>query len=143
MAKEVCVFCGEVPGLFKESAVTVAGMPEFCCADCRKEAEGLSEEALCRRALQGGHAKYADRIQARLDLIVRSKQARPKCRYCGGDIKFDLMVPFQAPYRSGVMNFTFDVVPGHCTKCYRFDFFSPDMLQEDECIAYLYESDTN
>lgn len=142
MAKEVCIFCGETPGLFKDASIDVAGMPQICCVDCRKEVEGLGEGELCRRALLRGHAKYADRIQARLDLITRSEKARPKCRFCGGDIKFSVLVPFEAPHRPGVLNFTFDAVPGHCTKCYRFDFFSPEMLRDDECIAYLYEKDT-
>ena len=78
MANEnVCVFCGEKMGFFREMTITCAGYYLSCCKNCFKELKDLPEEELCRRALRLGLVQDTQALEARIELATKSEEQRP------------------------------------------------------------------
>ena len=139
-----CVLCGESLGMFRTSSLYLAGTRQCCCKTCAKEAETLSQEELCRRVLQSGHAAQPERLQARLEQFEQAQQLRPKCSACGTPMKFSEVVQLDCtPMMDSILCSTFDLLPAHCPACCKIDFYSPQLLEKDEQLAALYKLDTN
>lgn len=128
--------------MFREESIIVGKTRQTCCSNCAKEVKDLSELELCRLSLQRGYAQNREKIEARVQLITQAEQARPKCLRCGGRMKFAERITLDSsPMRDTVFSSTYALLPCKCTACFRMEFYSPEVLKNDEMIAYLYSQD--
>ena len=143
MAKEICVFCGEAPGVFRSDVVYCGSTAQVSCKTCAKEMAELSEEERCRRALKLGLAEYPDRIQERITLLTEAENHRPACLRCGAGLRFGFVQNLDnSPLRDGIFSETFDVLPAYCTNCGKIEFYHPGYARKDKFVEHLIKKDT-
>lgn len=145
MASEfTCVFCGETPSGFRREVIRVGNTTQWCCKSCNKAAADLSDEELCREVLRLGFAQEPEKVEAHLEFIAEAKQARPKCLRCGTPLKFRKIVYLdRTPFSNSILSNTFDLLPAGCPNCHKIEFYSPDLMEQDEKFLYLYQQDTD
>lgn len=145
MAKEFCAFCGEKIGVFGGEQVLCTGIYQPCCKTCAGEVAGLSQEEICRRALQSGCAAYPDRLRAWLTMAQNAEEERPPCRYCGGKLRFrkPVVVYNTAPssFEEGLAA-ACELQPAFCPECGRMEFFDPAFIRASEALSHLAKKDT-
>ena len=144
MAKEnVCVFCGETPGVFRATTVICGTTIQNCCKSCEKEVSALSEEERCRRALRLGLAKYPKTIEERLTILTESEAHRPACLRCGEKLRFGKSQALDnSPYRDSVLSDAFVVLPAYCKFCGKIELFDPGFISADKFLVQLLKKDT-
>ena len=126
MANNVCVFCGEKPGVFQSTTVLCGGIPQTACATCKKQLEGLDDAEICRRALIHGLAEEPERLKAKMELITEAENQRPKCLRCNGKLTFMQVQELDnSPMRDSVFNDPFRILPAYCTSCGKLEFYHP------------------
>ena len=139
----ICVFCGEMPGMFQSSSFNCAGTFQPCCKSCAKELKGLSEEEQCRRALRLGLAQQPERLEARIELITQAEDHRPACLRCGAKMRFDSVQYFDnSPMRDSIFSEGFEVLPAYCESCGKYEFYNPRIVNKNKFLAYLIGRDT-
>ena len=145
MGKECCVFCGEKIGMFGGEQILCAGIYQPCCKACAKETAGLSQEELCRRALQLGHAALPDQLRNWLATAQSAEENRPLCRHCGGKLTFRKTViihnttpgTFEEKLAAAC-----ELQPAACSQCGRLEFFDPAFVRQNELLSHLVKKDT-
>lgn len=144
MGKESCAFCGEKIGMFGGEQILCTGVYQPCCKACAGEAAGLSEEELCRRALQTGCAAHPERLRAWLAMAQSAEENRPVCRFCGGKLTFRKAVTFHntTPGTFSQLVAACEVQPATCSQCGRMEFFDPAFLRANEVLSHLVKKDT-
>lgn len=143
MANNVCVFCGQKPGVFQDTIVPCGGTYQNACKTCEKELKGLDEIEICRRALIRGLAENSDRIRARMELITEAEEQRPKCLRCGEKLTFmKVQTLDNSPMRDTIFSDTFEVLPAYCKACGKYEFYNPSAVQKNKRLVYLANKDT-
>lgn len=143
MAKEICVFCGEAPGVFRSDVVYCGSTAQVSCKTCAKEMAELSEEERCRRALKLGLAEYPDKIQERITLLTEAEDHRPACLRCGTKLKFGAVLTLDnSPMRDGIFSDTYNILPAYCQGCGKIEFYSPGYAAQNKFVAHLIRKDT-
>ena len=139
----VCVFCGETLGAFRNVGFDCARVYQPCCRNCAKELKELSEDEQCRRALRFGFAQQPEKLQARIEVITTAEEHRPACLRCGAKMKFS---PVQwldnTPMRDGFLSEGFEVLPAYCESCGKYEFYNPHVVNKNKFLAYLIGKDT-
>ena len=116
MAKETCVFCGAEVSDFVVKTVFCGPVIQYACKSCAKEAEAMSDEERCRRALQRRFAADPERIRAHLEVVEQAEEARPACLRCGEKLKFgEAQALDNSPNYDGLLTGSFDILPAYCT----------------------------
>ena len=144
MANEnVCIFCGEKMGFFREMTITCAGYYLSCCKNCFKELKDLPEEELCRRALRLGLVQDTQALEARIELATKSEEQRPTCLQCGSKLRFGVVQHLDnSPMRDSLFSSTFAMVPAVCPSCGKYEFYDPEIAEKNEYLAYLMKKDS-
>ena len=135
-----CVFCGEKLGLFQFSDIRCADTLQQCCKTCVGELAKVSEAERCRRALRLGYAISPEKLQAYVDMSEQAETRRPACTRCGTKLRF---MDHQYLDNNPVGNGRFTVIPAYCETCGKCEFYLPEILQKNEELAFLVQSDTN
>ena len=151
MANEnVCVFCGEKMGFFREMAITCAGYYLSCCKNCFKEVKDLPEEEQCRRALRLGLVQNTQALEAYIEQAVKAvevadhaEEQRPTCLQCGSKLRFrERQCLDNSPMGDGLFSRAFSVVPAVCPACGRYALYDPEIVEKNEYLAYLMKKDS-
>ena len=144
MANEnVCVFCGEKMGFFREMTITCAGYYLSCCKNCFKELKDLPEEELCSRALRLGLVQDTQALEARIELATKSEEQRPTCLQCGSKLRFGVVQHLDnSPMRDSLFSSTFAMVPAVCPSCGKYEFYDPEIAEKNEYLALLMKKDS-
>ena len=144
MANEnVCIFCGEKMGFFREMTITCAGYYLSCCKNCFKELKDLPEEELCRRALRLGLVQDTQALEARIELATKSEEQRPTCLQCGSKLRFGVVQHLDnSPMRDSLFSSTFAMVSAVCPSCGKYEFYDPEIAEKNEYLALLMKKDS-
>ena len=151
MANEnVCVFCGEKMGFFREMTITCAGYYLSCCKNCFKELKDLPEEELCRRALRLGLMQNTQALEAYIEQAVKAvevadhaEEHRPTCSQCGNKLRFQRVQYLDnSPMRDSLFSATLAVLPAVCPSCGKYEFYDPEIAEKNEYLAYLMKKDS-
>ena len=143
MANDLCVFCGQKPGVFRDTTVRCGDTLQFACMACERELTGLSELDRCRRALIRGIAVEPEKLRERLELITKSENHRPKCLRCGSELTFmEEQTLDNNPLRDSIFSDSFDVLPAYCKTCGKYELFNPAVIRKNKYLAYLIDKDT-
>ena len=140
---ELCVFCGQKPGIFRDTTVRCGNTWQFACMACEKELMPLSELDRCRRALIRGIAVEPERLRERIELITEAENHRPKCLRCGNGLTFmDEQELDNSPMRDSIFKEGFEVLPAYCTSCGKYEFYNPMVIRKNKYLIYLISKDT-
>lgn len=145
MAKESCAFCGERIGMFGGEQILCAGVYQPCCKTCAGDVAGLSQEELCRRALQSGGAACPEHLRDWLSTAQSAEEKRPRCRCCDGTVTFRKAITIYnttpGTFEDGLAA-ACELQPAVCTQCGRMEFFDPGFLRQNKLLSYLVKKDT-
>lgn len=138
----ICVFCGQKPGMFSSTTVSCGNTLQFACRACEKELRSLEDVEVCRRALRLGYAENPKRLQDHIALVTEAEDHRPACLRCGSKLKFGVTQQLDnSPYRDGLLSDTFDVLPARCESCGKMEFYDPRIVRKNKFISYLISKD--
>ncbi|MBR2131811.1 MAG: hypothetical protein IJ955_04590 [Oscillospiraceae bacterium] len=138
----ICVFCGERVGAFKDTWITCGDTHQFSCKSCAKELKELSEEEQCRRALRLGHASEPEKLAEHIEFITKSEEHRPTCLRCGAKLKFNSVQYLDnSPMRDSIFSEGFAVLPAYCESCGKYEFYHPEVANQNKLISYLIQKD--
>ena len=135
-----CVFCGEKLGPFQLRDIRCGETLQMCCKACAGEAAKLSETERCKRALQLGFALEREKLEAWIAKGEQAEKRRPICPHCGTGLRF---MPHQYLDNSPVGSGRFTVIPAYCQTCGNCQLYLPDIVEKDELLNFLIQSDTN
>ena len=143
MANNICVFCGQKPGMFQDTTIGCGNIYLNACKTCEKELKDLDELEIFRRSLIRGLVENPERIQARIELITEAEVQRPKCLRCGEGLTF---LPVQrldnSPMQDSVFKDPFEVLPAFCKSCGKYEFYNPRIFRKNKHLVYLQQKDT-
>jgi hypothetical protein len=139
----VCVFCGQKPGIFRDTTVRCGNTWQFSCMACEKELTALSELDRCRRALVRGLAAEPEKLRERIEIITEAENHRPKCLRCGATLSFMKVQELDnSPMRDSIFKEPFEVLPAYCGSCGKYEFYDPAIVRKNKYLAYLIWKDT-
>lgn len=139
----ICIFCGQKLRGFRSISISCGNTVQNSCRDCAKELNDLDDAERCRRALLRGLANQPEVLRERLAIISGAEEHRPTCTACGGKLRFRGEQRLDnSPYRDGLLTSTFDVVPGCCPDCGRYEFYNPKIVRKNPFLAHLIEKDS-
>ena len=140
----VCVFCGQKPGIFRDTTVRCGDTVQFACMACERDLSVLSELDRCRRALVRGLAAEPEKLRERIEIITEAENHRPKCLRCGSELVFmEEQTLDNHPMRDSIFSGSFDVQPAYCKSCGKYEFYNPAILRKNKYLVYLIDKDTN
>lgn len=143
MANNICVFCGQKPGMFQDTTIACGNIYLNACKTCEKELQGLDELEICRRALIRGLAENPERIQARIELITEAEDHRPKCLRCNEKLTFMKVQQLDnSPMQDNIFRDPFEVLPAYCKSCGKYEFYKPAIVRKNKYLVYLNLKDT-
>ena len=139
----ICVFCGQKPGIFRNTTIQCGPTWQPACKACEKELKGLDEVDLCRRALVRGMAENPEILRARIELITEAENHRPQCLRCGSKLSFMKVQELDnSPMRDSIFKEPFEVLPAYCTACGKYEFYNPEVIRKNKYLAHLVNKDT-
>ncbi len=140
----VCVFCGQKPGPFRNTTVQCGNTYQFACKACEKELKDLEDVEKCRRALVRGLAERPERLRERIDVITESENHRPTCLRCGSKLVFtEVQELDNSPMRDSIFKEPFEVLPAYCESCGKYEFYHPMTIRKNKYLSYLIWQDTH
>lgn len=144
MEKEnVCVFCGQKPGVFRAATVLCGNTWQCACKTCERELKELDDTEKCRRALVRGLAEQPEKLRERIKLADEAENYRPKCTQCGGRLLFmEVQELDNSPMRDSIFHEPFDVLPACCEACGKYELYNPAVAGRNKYLAYLIAKDT-
>lgn len=143
MEKELCVFCGEKPGVFRSTTLRCGATLQTACKSCEKELQGLDEAELCRRALLRGLAENPELVRERIEFLADVENHRPACLRCCTPLTFGKVQSLDnSPLRDSYLAGTFDVLPALCPNCGRYEFYDPVTARNNKHLSYLIWKDS-